>query len=189
MTREEMARYIAQGLIETGIEGGYDAVSCSTAGDYQSIGVSQWEGGRADDLLRMIPGGSHFVGRAYSDIEEEGEIPTLSALLDSPEGQEAQLQKLSEDCLDYVDELLDIAGFDEPAGIVYAGMWCPTSTSVVCRFVDNRLRRGYDMNDLDVCAETFRDEYAEAADCEEYAEGYANRAERTLEYVEGLGIG
>ena len=45
------------------------------------------------------------------------------------------------------------------------------------------------MNDIEVCAETFRDEYAEAAACEEYAEGYANRAERTLEYVEGLGIG
>ena len=44
MTREEMARYIAQGLIETGIEGGYDAVSCSMAGDYPSLGVSQWEG-------------------------------------------------------------------------------------------------------------------------------------------------
>ena len=189
MTREEMARYIAQGLIETGIEGGYDAVSCSTAGDYPSIGVSQWEGGRADDLLRMIPGGSKYVGREYSDIEEADELEALSELLDSPEGQEAQLQKLSEDCLDYVDELLDVAGFDAPACIIYAGMWCPTSTYVVTKFVYHRLRRGVDMNDLEVCAETFRDEYAEAADCEEYADGYANRAERTLEYVEGLGIG
>ena len=189
MTREEMARLVAEGLIETGIEGGYDAVSCSTAGDYPSLGVSQWEGGRADDLLRMIPGGGKYVGREYSDIEESDELEALSELLDSPEGQEAQIQKLSEDCLDYVDELLDVAGFDDPACIVYAGMWCPTSTSVVCRFVYNRLRRGYDMNDLEVCAETFRDEYAEAAACEEYAEGYANRAERTLEYVESLGIG
>ena len=189
MTREEMARYIAQGLIETGIEGGYDAVSCSTAGDYPSLGVSQWEGGRADDLLRMIPGGGKYIGREYSDIEEAGELDALSELLDSPEGQEAQLQKLSEDCLDYVDELLDVAGFDEPACIIYAGMWCPTSTYVVTKFVCNRLRRGVDMNDLEVCAETFRDEYATAADCEEYADGYANRAEMTLDYVEGLGIG
>ena len=189
MTREEMARYIAQGLIETGIEGGYDAVSCSTAGDYPSRGVSQWEGGRADDLLRMIPGGSKYVGREYSDIEEPDEIEALAELLDSPEGQEAQIQKLSEDCLDYVDELLDVAGFDDPACIIYAGMWCPTSTYVVTKFVYNWLRRGVDMNDLEVCAETFRDEYATAADCEEYADGYANRAEMTLDYVEGLGIG
>lgn len=188
MTREEMARYIAQGLIETGIEGGYDAVSCSTAGDYPSLGVSQWEGGRADDLLRMIPGGEAYIGREYSDIEEAGELSALAALLDSPEGQEAQVEKLSEDCLDYVDELLDVAGFDDPACIIYAGMWCPTSTAVVSRFVFHRLRRGVDMNDLEVCAETFRDEYATAADCEEYADGYANRAERTLEYVEGLGV-
>lgn len=188
MTREEMARYIAQGLIETGIEGGYDAVSCSTAEDYPSLGVSQWEGGRADDLLRMIPGGEAYIGREYSDIEEAGEISALAALLDSHEGQAAQVEKLSEDCLDYVDELLDVAGFDAPACIIYAGMWCPTSTAVVSRFVYHRLRRGVDMNDLEICAETFRDEYAEAADCDEYAEGYANRAEMTREFVAGLGI-
>ena len=101
-------------------------------------------------------------------------------------GHEGQIEKLSEDCLDYVDELLDVAGFDDPACVIYAGMWCPTSTAVVSRFVYNRLRRGVDMNDLEICAETFRDEYATAADCEEYAEGYANRAEMTLEFVEGI---
>ena len=134
----------------------------------------------------MIPGGEAYIGREYSDIEEAGELSALAALLDSPEGQAAQVEKLSEDCLDYVDELLDVAGFDDPACIIYAGMWCPTSTAVVSRFVYNRLRRGVDMNDLEICAETFRDEYAEAADCEEYAEGYANRAEMTREFVAGI---
>ena len=136
----------------------------------------------------MIPGGGDYVDRTYSDIEEAGELLALAALLDSPEGQAAQVEKLSEDCLDYVDELLDVAGFDAPACIIYAGMWCPTSTAVVSRFVYHRLRRGVDMNDLEVCAETFRDEYATAADCEEYADGYANRAEMTREFVEGLGV-
>ena len=39
MTREEMARLIAEGLIETGIEGGYDAVSCSTQGTIRRLGL------------------------------------------------------------------------------------------------------------------------------------------------------
>ena len=186
MTKKEMARYIAQGLIETGIEGGYDAVSCSTAGDYPSLGVSQWEGGRADDLLRMIPGGADYAGREYSDIAEAGELYALSEILDSPAGKEAQAQKLAEDCMDYVDELLEVDGLENPACVIYAGMWCPTSTYVVTLFICNRLKRGIDMNDLEICAETFRDEYAEAAGCEEFAEGYENRAELTLEYVEGL---
>ena len=50
MTKEELARAIAKGIIETGIEGDYGSVSCSTAGDYPSIGVSQWEGERANRL-------------------------------------------------------------------------------------------------------------------------------------------
>ena len=68
MTREELANSIADGIIEVGIEGDFDSVSCSTAGDYPSIGVSQWEGDRAEDLLRRIPGGDYYSGRAYSDI-------------------------------------------------------------------------------------------------------------------------
>jgi len=42
MTKEELAQEIAKGLINTGVEGGFNAVSCSTAGDYPSIGCSQW---------------------------------------------------------------------------------------------------------------------------------------------------
>jgi hypothetical protein len=57
VTKEELARAIATGIIETGIEGDYGSVSCSTAGDYPSIGVSQWEGERANRLLENISGG------------------------------------------------------------------------------------------------------------------------------------
>ena len=38
---KSLAREIAKGLIKTGIEGGYDSVTKSTAYDYPSIGVSQ----------------------------------------------------------------------------------------------------------------------------------------------------
>ena len=89
MTKEELAREIAKGLVNTGVEGGFEAVSCSTAGDYPSIGCSQWEGERANELLSSITGGDKFTNRAYSDIEAAGEIEEVAALLDGPEGQQA----------------------------------------------------------------------------------------------------
>lgn len=186
MTKEELAWEIARGLIETGVEGGYDAVSCSTAGDYPSIGCSQWEGGRANDLLERIPGGSHYAYRTYSDLWTTRELDALSQLLDSLEGQAAQLQKLAEDSEDYVEELFHV--LDDARCVIYAGIWCPTSTSVVCRFIGNRAEWGYDVNDLAELYELFRDDYARAASCEEYADGYANRAQRTFEYVSALDL-
>ena len=184
----KLAQAIATGLIETGVEGGADAVSCSTAGDYPSIGLSQWEGERADILLTYIDGGERFIGRTYSDIESSGELDALSALLDSEQGQAAQLMILAQDCRDaYLPALLD-AGLTDARCIVYAGIWCPTSHIVVGRFLQRRAERGYDINCLETLRDLFRDEYYIAADVgEQYAEGYANRADRTYEYVSQLG--
>ena len=61
MKVNELAKAVANTLVNTGVEGGFDAVSCSTAGDYPSIGCSQWEGGRADSLLSYIDGGDYFL--------------------------------------------------------------------------------------------------------------------------------
>lgn len=74
---KNLAKEIAKGLINTGIEGGYDSVAKSTAYAYPSIGVSQWEGNRDDELLRAIPGGEEFIGRTYIDIKASGELPML----------------------------------------------------------------------------------------------------------------
>jgi hypothetical protein len=163
-------------------------VTCSTAGDYPSIGCSQWEGPRADDLLSRIDGGGYYIGRSYSDIEANGELGALSALLATYSGQQAQLDKLSEDCLDYVDSLQTVESLDQSRCLIYAGMWCPTSTSVVTAFCQRRQDRGYDLRSLDELANTFRDEYATAAGCEDYAEGYANRAVATHDYVAALDL-
>lgn len=191
MTNEQLAREIAKGLIETGVEGGYDAVTCSTAGDYPSIGCSQWEGidgGRGDTLLSMIPGGEQFIGRTYSDIENNGELEALVGLLDSPTGQEAQLERLAADCLEmYVPALLD-AELIDACCIIYAGIWCPTSHYVVNKFITRRADRGYDVNNLEVLRDLFYEQYATAAGCEDYAEGYANRANNTYDYVSNLDL-
>ena len=182
MTVEELAREIARGLIATGVEGGYNSISCSTAGDYPSIGCSQWEGGRADNLLSQIPGGDHFANRAYSDIEESGELEDLAELLGSPEGQTAQLNQLAKDCEMYVEELQQIASLDDSRCLIYCGMWCPTSHYVVKRFLQNR-ESDYNLRDIDVLHTLFRYDYAAAAGCEEYWHGYANRADVTYWYA------
>lgn len=179
MDNKELAKEIAKGLVDTGIEGPFSTVCCSTAGDYPSIGVSCWEGNRADILLGYIDGGDKFAGRTYSDIEESGEIEELEELLDSPQGQEAQLMILSDDTEMYVEAVKE-AGLTDEQCIVYAGMWCPTSHYVVSSFIESR---DIDINDIDSLHEEFRENYADYADCSEYAEGYANRADNTYEYV------
>lgn len=188
MTNEELAQEIANGLIDGGFEGGFDAVSCSTAGDYPSLGCSQWEGGRANDLLNRIPGGEAYVNRSYYDIKYSGELENLQALLDSDEGQQAQREKLAEDTIDYVDVLTDIEGFDDSRAIIYAGIWCPTSTYVVSHFLRRMRDRGEEINDLYTLAVLFEEEYATAAACEEYAEGYANRARGTYNLVREMDL-
>ena len=57
------------------------------------------------------------------------------------------------------------------------------------RFLQRRAERGHDLNCLETLRDLFRDEYYIAADVgEQYADGYANRAQTTYEYVTGLGV-
>ena len=169
---KSLAREIAKGIIATGIEGGYDSVAKSTAYAYPSIGVSQWEGNRADELLRAIP----------------GELPMLKELLRSYAGQQAQLEQLSRDCLQYVEALQQVPTLDDTRCLIYAGMWCPTSTYVVKRFLENRFER-VDLRSLEALNKLFKNYYWIAADVGEmYRAGYANRARITYEYVAGIDL-
>ena len=183
-----LAREIAKGIIATGIEGGYDSVAKSTAYDYPSIGVSQWEGNRANELLRAIPGGTEYADRTYIDIKASGELPMLKELLRSEAGQQAQLEQLSRDCLQYVKALQQVPTLDDTRCIIYAGMWCPTSTWVVKRFLANRYMH-VDLRSLEALYKLFKDYYWIAADVGElYQQGYANRAQTTYEYVAGIDL-
>ena len=187
MTDEELANEIALGLIKLGVEGAFNTVVCSTAGDYPSIGVSCWEGPRADYLLSWIDGGLKFIGRSYSDIAESGELEELANLLESEQGQSAQNQILANDCLQTY--LPSLSMLTNPLCIIYSGIWCPTSHNVVRVFLENRLKWGYDINDLDILYKLFYDQYYIAADVgEEYKEGYENRAINTYNYVTDLDL-
>lgn len=183
-----LAREIAKGIIATGIEGDFDSVAKSTAYAYPSISISQWEGNRADELLRAIPGGEEFVGRTYIDIKASGELPMLKELLRSDAGKQAALDQLSRDCLQYVEVLQTVPTLDDTRCIIYAGMWCPTSTYVVKRFLENRFER-VDLRSLEVLNKLFKNYYYIAADVGEmYRAGYANRAEATYQYVAGIDL-
>lgn len=184
MNEDELARLIAKGLIETGVEGGYDNVCCSTAYDSLCLGVSSWEQERGQALLAMISGADKFISRPYSDLSDE-EIEELSALLDSEQGHIAQLNLLANDCLDYVFAVID-AGLNSDASIIYAGMWCPTSTYVVCRAIAMAKEEGVDVDDVDSLADYFHDNYAIIADCEEYEEGYQNRSNASVSYIHSV---
>lgn len=188
MTDEQLAYEIARGIGQTGVEGNYGSVTCSTAGDYPSIGISQWEGinGRGDMLLGYINGGDYFAGRTYSDIRNNGELDSLSELLSSPGGQEAQNIILAQDCLEkYVPELKQVPTLDDSRCFIYAGIWCPTSHDVVRRFLTKRADM-YNLRSLETIRDLFRDIYYIAASVGyQYAAGYANRAENTYQYTAG----
>lgn len=191
MTNEQLAKEIAVGIINTGVEGGYDNVCCSTAGDYPCMGVSSWEGlgGRGDTLLSAIDGGDKFIGRTYSDIRDNGEIEELAALLNFDQGQAAQQSILAQDCLElYVPILNQVENLDDSHCFIYAGIWCPTSQYVVKTFLRNR-QDSYDIRNLEMLRDIFKDQYYIAADVgEQYADGYANRAENTYQYMENLDL-
>lgn len=185
MNRRKIAEWVARGIAETGIEGTFSSVSCSTAGDEPSLGISQWEGERAGRLLAAIPGGGIFSGISYSRLSGEGRIPALSALLGSAAGRAAQMRMLAEDAASYAEALLAEGFFSSPPCVVYAGMWCPTSVSVVCAFLRNRAHRAQ-LDSLWPLHRLFRAEYAQAADVMAYEAGYHRRAEVTYRWVSGL---
>lgn len=184
--KQAIAEEIANGIVSTGVEGPFDAVSKSSAGDYPSIGVSQWEGVRADNLLSRIQGGEKFRSRGYYDIVDAGELEELKRLLGSEEGKQAQLTLLAADCLRYVEALQQVEKFYDTRCVIYAGIWCPTSTSVVQKFLLNRNYK-YDLENLETLRDVFAEEYWKAAGvgCR-YFEGYRNRAMRTYDYVNNI---
>lgn len=187
MINEELARAIAEGLINTGIEGAFNSVEETTneSESYPSISVSQWEGSRADYLLSTIDGGEKFIGMTYPELVSTGMLDELKDLLDSEQGHEAALILLSRDCLDYVEAVKD-AGLTDNKCIIYCGMWCPTSTYIVCRAIGRAENDGVDINNIEELSDYFYNNYARLAGCEDYEEGYKNRSDIEREYVLSL---
>ena len=77
---------------------------------------------------------------------------------------------------------------DDSRCLIYAGIWCPTSTITVRRFCQNREDR-YNLRSLSELRDMFHDEYAYAASVPEWCyDGYRNRAEATYYYVAAIDL-
>ena len=188
ITPEDIAYYVSQMLIETGVEGGFDDVTKSSKSDYPSIGCSQWLYDRADSLLSKIPGGSQFVGKTYSSIVNEGKLYELQKVLSSPKGQEVQLAQLKEDCLNYVNDLRQIWWLDDTRCLIYAATWATTSVLTVHKFVE--YQRGHiNIRSLLELTNSFAGEYREYFGVDEkYQLGYSNRAWRMYYAVASIDL-
>lgn len=183
---EKAAVEIAKGLVATGVEGPYETCISSTAGDYPSIGCSCWEGNRADALLTNI-GMSQYCGRSFSSLTPQ-DISTIKTALGSEKGVSAQLAILSSDASNYVNSILAKVKITEIRCLIYAGIWCPTSTSCVCSHLG---KNPGTVNDLDKLNHAFIDNpgsYAltTANVGEKYAAGYRNRGNITYNYCKNL---
>ena len=178
ITVEDIAYYVSKMLIETGVEGDFDAVTKSSKSDYPSIGCSQWLYDRADKILSQIEGGSQFVGKTYSSIVNEGKLDELKSILKSKQGQEVQLTQLKEDCLNYVNDLRQIWWLDDTRCLIYAATWATTSVSTVHKFIE--WQRGHiNIRSLLALANEFASQYRSYFGVDEkYQLGYSNRAWR-----------
>ena len=76
---------------------------------------------------------------------------------------------------------------DQTLPTIYAGIWCPTSHYVVSKFLRKKEQEGFDLRNLEVVRNLFRDQYAQYAYIPSiYYAGYRNRANNTYEYVKKL---
>lgn len=179
-TEEIICKYIAFGLIATGIEGAYNGYNPSTGdGTYPAVGVSGWTGGRLQTLLGMIPGGDKYQNKTANDFENDSSLKQgFLDLLDSPAGQKAQQTMLASDTVEYVATSKKYGIIDNKV-LVYVGMWQPTSTDFAARKASQN-----GGNDLNQVHNYFKTQYyADAEVGAQYAGGYANRADKTLAWV------
>ena len=183
---EKAAIEIAKGLVATGVEGPYDTLVISTAGDYPSIGCSCWEGARADAIFKEL-GLSDYAGRSFSSLSD-ADKSKIKLALGSDKGQQVQWAILSKDTAGYVDEILKTVTVENIRCLIYLGIWCPTSTYCVVR---HAAKFSSCLDDLDKLNSAFIDaptSYALTTSGlgSSFEEGYRNRGNRTLAYCKGL---
>lgn len=183
---EKAAIEIAKGLVVTGVEGPYDTLVISTAGDYPSIGCSCWEGARTDAIFKEL-GLSDYAGRSFSSLSD-ADKSKIKLALGSDKGQQVQWAILSKDTAGYVDEILKTVTVENIRCLIYLGIWCPTSTYCVVR---HAAKFSSCLDDLDKLNSAFIDaptSYALTTSGlgSSFEEGYRNRGNRTLAYCKGL---
>lgn len=203
LTIDQLADAIADGLVVTGVEGPYKTCT-KTSGqndDYISIGCSCWEGTRANKVLNAI-GLSQYTKEPFLDPKSgytsyskilqpisKGSSKThqdlISETLDSEKGRSAQRAILSADTKNYVTAIKSaVPNITDARCIIYAGIWCPTSTSCVCSHLKKNVSAINDpvqLNNAFIVNNSYAAETAKVGSAN--YQGYYNRGNITLEYV------
>lgn len=189
MDNENLAFYVAKTLLETGVEGGYDAITKSSQKDLPSIGCSQWLADRADSLLKKIPGGDRFAGKSYSYLSGNGLLEELASVISTPEGIEIQKKQLAEDCLAYVNAVQQVEYMDDTRCAIYAASWCTVSKIWVSGFLNQLKQSGVNIRSLKELANGFSGGFLDYCGLNNrYRQGYSNRAWNVYYYVAAIDL-
>lgn len=193
---ERVTKFIVIGLAAGGYEGGYNNCCESSAGDYPSFGIGGWEGlnSEGDQFLQRMASKNDslkeltsYVGKTYSELESSGDKVKIQTLFESEAGKKAQLEILGEDfpgrywgvMNDYFPGFFSL----EPRSQIYIGMWMNTGPACCAPFIEKRPH-----DNFETVYKVYKEEYGPAAVSSEYWKGYANRAEKTYEYVNSLDL-
>lgn len=185
---DDLAKAIAQALIETRIEGEAGHINENDGDGMPSIGMSQWHAGRATNLLNQIPGGAPYAAKvSIPGACTSEDFAAISSLLVTDVGKSVQLNQLATDCNVYIEEVIipiqQSHGLVNPQVATYIGMWCPIGTYTVLKTVNNCL--GSDgINNLAAVHNAFINNFYRYAGWD--YETYSGRAESSYEYCSSL---
>lgn len=185
---EDIAEYVANVLIDSGVEGNFDDIVKSSKSEFFSIGISQWLYDRADSIFRKLPGGEKYVGMTYGQLIGTGLIYNLQDLLKSEIGQKVQLEQLGMDCYNYVNTLRQVWYLDDTRCLIYAASWATTSLRLVKEFVEQQ-RGIINIRSLHALADAFANHYRAFFGVDsKYQLGYSNRAWRVYDIVAAIDL-
>lgn len=191
---ETMAKAMAVGLLNTHVEGYYNSFTCSTGGNYPSMGFSQWEGSRGDELLKDL-GLGQYAGKSNDTLIALGADKIIAAALNTEKGHQTQMNKAITDMKNVLSNIRNILpDLTNTKCALYIGIWSPTTYfgEATCRFLKKRIDPDK-INSLEAVHAVFaNDGYAQWALGYDQSvfnanhDGYNNRANITYKYCSGI---
>lgn len=183
-----------------GAEGDYGAVNASDSGAL-SVGLLQWHGTRALELLKQLlerwPQGAELLSpalaaeiRQASDWSRRslsaGEAARLSALLDSPQGRDIQEENARGDILGYLETCRSWGMASEETALYFAvilNQFGPGGAASYLRHIRSTLglEEGAPISDLELL-------HRAVHDTKSYGQRYLNMRDKSYDYIKRLGL-
>jgi hypothetical protein len=149
------------------------------------IGIGNWSGSDADDLLNVLKQGHKYMDMSYNQIVDEDELDTFTKFI-SEDCKDIQKYTLSKNCDYFVKRLTHKDRLTDPKVIIYCGMWAPLGIGeVVVRL--KRLPPYINKNDVKEIHEFTREHLPSELEGTMFSESdIASRAETIYDYVTSL---